>query len=178
MNGSRVAAALLLALLLLPTTTAEEVTLTDGYASVTVDYDPVFHAGEAWFIDPEITGGNASGGYAVEAEFAGTEPRSKALPIDGSVSFSFPGATFHGEAFNVPLELQLVRDGSVVDNITVLIDVSVPPPSDLLWLWGGMTVLWLGIAGYAVWLHRRQAELRRQLESHIAAAPDEGQDGD
>ncbi|MEC8869246.1 MAG: CcmD family protein, partial [Candidatus Thermoplasmatota archaeon] len=84
----------------------------------------------------------------------------------------------HGEAFNVPLELQLVHDGSVVDNMTVLIDVSVPPPSDLLWLWGGMTVLWLGIAAYAVWLHRRQAELRRQLESHIAAAPDEGQDGD
>jgi|TARA_B100000959_G_scaffold72355_1_gene76756 CcmD family protein len=174
-NGSRVAAALLLALLLLPTTTAEEVTLTDGNASVTVGYDPVFHAGETWFIDLEVTGGD---GYAVKAEFANGESRSKALPTDGSVSFSFPGATFHDEAFNVPLELQLVHDGSVVDNMTVLIDVSVPPPSDLLWLWGGMTVLWLGIAGYAVWLHRRQAELRRQLESHIAAAPDEGQDGD
>ena len=48
----------------------------------------------------------------------------------------------------------------------------------LLWLWGGMTVFWLGIAGYAGWLHRRQAELRRQLESHIAAAPDGGEDGD
>jgi CcmD family protein len=170
-----VAAALLLALLLLPTTTAEEVTLTDGNASVTVGYDPVFHAGETWLIDLEVKGGD---GYAVKEEFANGGSRSKALPTDGSVSFSFPGATFHDEAFNVPLELQLVHDGSVVDNMTVLIDVSVPPPSDLLWLWGGMTVLWLGIAGYAVWLHRRQAELRRQLESHIAAAPDEGQDGD
>ena len=174
MNRTRMAAALLLTLLL-PTAIAEDVTLTDGSASVTVSYDPVFRAGEAWFIDLEVTGGD---GYTVEAEFAGVEPRSKVLPADGSVSFSFPGATFHGEAFNVLLELQLVHDGSVVDNMTVLIDVSVPPPSDLLWLWGGMTVLWLGIAGYAVWLHRRQAELRRQLESHIVAAPDGGQDGD
>ncbi|MEC9336721.1 MAG: hypothetical protein VYC68_04385, partial [Candidatus Thermoplasmatota archaeon] len=140
------AAALLLALLLLPTTTAEDVTLTDGSASVTVSYDPVFRAGEAWFIDLEVTNGD---GYAVEAEFANAELRSKALPADGSVSFSFPGATFHGEEFNVPLALQLVHNGSVVDNMTVSIDISVPPPSDLLWLWGGMTVLWLGIAGYA-----------------------------
>ena len=174
MSGSRVAAALLLALLLLPTASAEEVTLTDGNASVTVSYDPVFRAGEAWFIDLAVTDGD---GYSVEAEFEGVEPRAKLLPADGSASFSFPGATFHGEAFNVPLELQLLHDDDVVDNVTILIDVSVPPPSDLQWLWGGMTVFWLGIAGYAGWLHRRQAELRRQLESHIAAARDGGQDG-
>ena len=68
MSGSRVAAALLLALLLLPTAAAEEVTLTDGNASVTVSYDPVFRAGEAWFIDLAVTGGD---GYSVEAEFEG-----------------------------------------------------------------------------------------------------------
>ena len=169
------AAALLLALLLLPTAAAEEVTLTDGNASVAVSYDPVFRAGEAWFIDLVVENGD---GYTVEAEFAGAEPRSKKLPAGGSASFSFPGATFHGEAFNVPLELRLLHGGDVVDNVTVSIDVSVPPPSDLQWLWGGMTVFWMGIAGYAGWLHWRQAELRRQLESHIAAAPDGGQDED
>ena len=169
------AAALLLALLLLPTSAAEEVTFPDGNASVAVSYDPVFRAGEAWFIDLAVTGGD---GYSVEAEFEGVEPRAKLLPADGSASFSFPGATFHGEAFNVPLELRLVHDGSVMDNVIVSIDVSIPPPSDLQWLWGGMTVFWLGIAAYVGWLHRRQAELRRQLESHIAAAPDGGEDGD
>ena len=169
------AAALLLALLLLPTSAAEEVTFTDGNASVAVSYDPVFRAGEAWFIDLVVENGD---GYTVEAEFAGAEPRSKKLPAGGSASFSFPGATFHGEAFNVPLELRLLHGGDVVDNVTVSIDVSVPPLSDLQWLWGGMTVFWMGIAGYAGWLHWRQAELRRQLESHIAAAPDGGQDED
>ena len=169
------AAALLLALLLLPTSAAEEVTFTDGNASVAVSYDPVFRAGEAWFIDLVVENGD---GYTVEAEFPGAEPRSKKLPAGGSASFSFPGATFHGEAFNVPLELRLLHGGDVVDNVTVSIDVSVPPPSDLQWLWGGMTVFWMGIAGYAGWLHWRQAELRRQLESHIAAAPDGGQDED
>ena len=174
MSGAR-AAAFLLALLLLPSAAAETVTLIDGDASVTVSYDPVFRTGEAWFIDLVVENGD---GYTVEAEFSGAEPRSKALPADGETSFSFPGATFHGEAFNVPLELRLLRDGSVVANTTVEIDVSVPPAEDLLWLWGGMTVFWLGIAAYAGWLHRRQAELRRQLESHIAAAPDGGEDGE
>ena len=41
----------------------------------------------------------------------------------------------------------------------------------------GEYAFWLGIAAYAGWLHHRQAELRRQLESHIAAAPDGGEDG-
>ena len=174
MSGAR-AAAFLLALLLLPSAAAETVTLIDGDASVAVSYDPVFRTGEAWFIDLEVENGD---GYTVEAEFSGAEPRSKALPAAGGASFSFPGATFHGEAFNVPLELRLLRDGSVVANTTVEIDVSVPPAEDLLWLWGGMTVFWLGIAAYAGWLHRRQTALRRQLESHIAAAPDGGEDGD
>lgn len=176
MSGARVAAAaLLIVLLIMPTTAAETVTLTDGDANVTVSYDPVFRTGEVWFIDLVVENGD---GYTAEAEFAGAEPRSKALPAAGEASFSFPGATFHGEAFNVPLELRLLRDGSTVANTTVEIDVSVPPAEDLLWLWGGMTVFWLGIAGYAGWLHRRQAELRRQLESHIAAAPAGGEDGE
>ena len=126
-------------------------------------------------IDLEVENGD---GYTVEAEFSGVELRSKALLVAGGASFSFPGATFHSEAFNVPLELRLLHDGNVVANMMVEIDVSVPPAEDLLWLWGGMTVFWLGIAGYAGWLHRRQAELRRQLESHIAAARGGGQDGD
>ena len=175
MSGARVALALALALLLLPSAAAETVTLTDGDASVSVSYNPVFRTGEAWFIDLEVENGD---GYTVEAEFSGSELRSKALPVAGGASFSFPGATFHSEAFNVPLELRLLHGGDVVDNVTVSIDVSVPPPSDLQWLWGGMTVFWLGIAAYAGWLHRRQAELRRQLESHIAAARDGGQDED
>ena len=175
MSGARVALVLALALLLLPSAAAETVTLTNGDASVSVSYNPVFRTGEAWFIDLEVENGD---GYTVEAEFSGAELRSKALPVAGGASFSFPGATFHSEAFNVPLELRLLRDGNVVANMTVEIDVSVPPAEDLLWLWGGMTVFWLGIAGYAGWLHRRQAELRRQLESHIAAAPDGGEDGD
>ena len=174
MSGAR-AAAFLLALLLLPSAAAETVTLIDGDVSVAVSYDPIFRTGEAWFIDLVVENGD---GYTVEAEFSGAELRSKALPVAGGASFSFPGATFHSEAFNVPLELRLLRDGSIVTNTTVEIDVSVPPAEDLLWLWGGMTVFWLGIAGYAGWLHRRQAELRRQLESHIAAAPDGGEDGD
>ena len=174
MSGAR-AAAFLLALLRLPSAAAETVTLIDEDASVAVSYDPVFRTGEAWFIDLVVENGD---GYMVEAAFSGAAPRSKALPANGETSFSFPGATFHGEAFNVPLELRLLRDGSVVANTTVEIDVSVPPAEDLLWLWGGMTVFWLGIAAYAGWLHRRQAELRRQLESHIAAAPDGGEDGE
>ncbi|MAH16998.1 MAG: hypothetical protein CL960_00650 [Euryarchaeota archaeon] len=175
MSGARIAVALLVALLIMPSAAAETVTLTDGDASVAVSYDPVFRTGEAWFIDLVVENGD---GYTVEAEFAGAEPRSKALPAAGEASFSFPGATFHGEAFNVPLELRLLRDGSTVASTTVEIDVSVPPAEDLLWLWGGMTVFWLGIAAYAGWLHRRQAELRRQLESHIAAAPAGGKDGE
>ncbi len=175
MSGARAVVVLTLALLLMPSAAAETVTLTDGDASVSVSYDPVFRAGEAWFIDLEVENGD---GYTVEAEFSGAEPRSKALPADGETSFSFPGATFHGEAFNVPLELRLVHGGNTVASTTVEVDVSVPPAEDLLWLWGGMTVFWLGIAGYAGWLHQRQAELRRQLESHIAAAPDGGRDGE
>ncbi len=147
-------------LLLLPTAAAERVTLRDGDTALTVDYDLVFETDEIYYLDFTVANGS---GYRVEVELPDTAPRHRDLPGNGTASLSFPGATYREARYNQPLEVRLLRDGEVRANATVEFNVHVPPAGDLAHLWGAMTLLWAGVAGYVAWLHILQRRLSVRL---------------
>ncbi|MED6305430.1 MAG: hypothetical protein VX898_00670, partial [Candidatus Thermoplasmatota archaeon] len=79
---------------------------------------------------------------------------------------SFSGSTFVSEKFDFDLNLTITQsqDGTVVANSTFSIYINAPSDDDMFYLWGGMTVFWVAIGAYVLYLSSKVGELRNKVE--------------
>ena len=130
-------------------------------------YNSLFTIGENWFVVFHITSADID--YGIDLSFEGGNSASLTIPngsSDYTDSVSFPGSTFVSEKFDFNLYLTITQsqDGKVVANSTFKIDINKPTEDDMIYLWGGMTVFWIAIGSYVLYLSIKFKELRNKVE--------------
>jgi len=130
-------------------------------------YNSLFTIGENWFVVFHIT--SIEDDYNLELTFEDGNSKSLTLP-EGSSNYtdsvSFSGSTFMSEKFNYNLDLRITQsqDGEIIANSTFKIDINKPSDDDMFYLWGGMTVFWVAIGSYTLYLSGKFRELSNKLE--------------
>ena len=132
-----------------------------------VYYNSLFTIGENWFVVFHVTG--TDNDYDVDLSFEDGNSKSLTLPGGSSNytdSVSFSGSTFASEKFDFNLHLTITQSqgGEVVANSTFKIDINEPSDDDMFYLWGGMTVFWVAIGAYVMYLSNRFRELNKKVE--------------
>ena len=132
-----------------------------------VYYNSLFTIGENWFIVFHVT--STDNDYDVDLSFEDGNSKSLVLPSDSSNytdSVSFAGSSFTSEKFNFDLHLTITQSqgGEVVANSTFKIDINKPSDDDMFYLWGGMTVFWVAIGAYVLYLSNQFKELAKKVE--------------
>ena len=132
-----------------------------------VYYNSLFTIGENWFIVFHVT--STDDDYDVDLSFEDGNSKSLVLLGDSSDytdSVSFAGSSFTSEKFNFDLHLTITQSqsGEVVANSTFKIDINKPSDDDMFYLWGGMTVFWVAIGAYVLYLSNQFKELAKKVE--------------
>ena len=138
----------------------------DNGAQITFYYDSVFEIGTNWFLILE--GSNMEGYWNFIFEFGDGLSREAHLESRDEFpesqqrnnSISFPGSTFSEEEFHKSLFVNVTdENGILIDSFALVIHINKPPAEDMIYLWGGMTVFWLGIGTYVIFLSNKFQEL-------------------
>jgi hypothetical protein len=157
--------------------TAEWVNSTDW----TFYYDSVFTIGDTWFLiflrgetegsgNPETIRFEFENGPAkVITDFDEYVDKNGAAD-NGSISF--PGTTFTEESFHNVFYINFTRtneeNGQTFEvaksfELEIQINENPSPANDLVYLWGGMTVFWLSIGLYIIYISNKLRELSDKI---------------
>ena len=129
-------------------------------------YDSVFNIGTNWFIIIESEATHFHGNILFD--FGNNLTKSIDVNLgEGALvqkmengSISFPGSTFSDEEFNRLLYINFTEDDEgQTDSFQLKIQINKPPADDMIYLWGGMTVFWISIGAYNLFLSKRLREL-------------------
>ena len=124
-------------------------------------YNDVFNIGTNWYIIFDYPVNNAN--KTVTFEFI--EGTTKVHTYDNSKvtdSISFSGSTFSEEKFNLVLKVIITNDDNSTTDFELSIDVNKPQADDLFYLWGGMTVFWVSIGAYVLYMSSKLTQLREK----------------
>jgi len=133
-------------------------------------YDSVFNIGTNWFIIVESQA-TSFNGY-ISFEFGNNLTKSIDVNLGSGAlvqkmengSISFPGSTFSDEEFNRILYINFTEDDrGQTDSFQLKIQINKPPADDMIYLWGGMTVFWIAIGSYTLFLSNRFRELDNKM---------------
>ena len=58
------------------------------------------------------------------------------------------------------LKIAIEGEGGMKNEFNLSVDINKPPADDLLYLWGGMTVFWLSIGAYVIYMSSKLTRLR------------------
>lgn len=135
----------------------------DGGTWHTFYYNNVFNIGTNWYIIFDYPSGKSDD--TISFEFAtGLSKLHVYDPDKETDSISFSGSSFTEEIFNLELYVNITgpegSDGEFVLNI----HVNKPPAADTLYLWGGMTVFWVAIGSYSLYLSNKLKDLSKMME--------------
>ena len=122
-------------------------------------YDEVFNIGSNWYIIFEYPEDNANTTISFEFD-SGV---SKIHSYDNNLvtdSISFSGSSFSEENLNMNLKITIEGEGGMKKGFNLSVDINKPPADDLLYLWGGMTVFWLSIGAYVIYMSSKLTRLR------------------
>ena len=134
----------------------------DSGAQITLYYDSVFEIGKNWFL---ILEGNSmeeywnfifefEDGLSREAHLEDRDEFPESQQRNNSISF--PGSTFSEEEFHKSLFVNVTdENGTLINSFVLKIHINKPPAGDMIYLWGGMTVFWLGIGTYVIYLSNK-----------------------
>jgi len=134
----------------------------------TFHYDSIFTIGDNWFIIFEREG--PSNPDSITFEFA--KGPSKITDFDNNVtkvtsgSISFPGSSFIDESFHNVFYINFTTnrgDGELFSSYELEIQINKPAADDLVYLWGGMTVFWLSIGLYVLYISNKFRELSDKI---------------
>ena len=134
----------------------------------TFHYDSVFTIGDNWFIIFEREG--SSSPDSITFEFANgpsktiINPNNSDSAENGSISFS--GSSFIEESFHNVFYINFTRngeDGEIFSSYEFEIQINKPPADDLIYLWGGMTIFWLSIGLYVLYISNKFHELSGKI---------------
>ena len=130
----------------------------------TIFYDNVFEIGNTWFIIFEY--GTAHSGGTISFEFLSGPGKNTTLESfeEGIVedSASFSGSIFAEEIPHEKIYINFTRSDRDSPSWSVELDIFVnkPPADDLFYLWGGMTVFWVAIGAYVLYISSKFTKLR------------------
>ena len=131
-------------------------------------YDSVFEIGTNWFIIFEER--EMEGYYNFKFEFENELSKSAHLEdrdAYGDVtnnSISFSGSTFSEEIFHKSLFVNITdEENKLVGYFVLEIHINKPPAEDLVFLWSGMTVFWLSIGLYVLYISSKFHELSEKI---------------
>tara|TARA_Y100001936_G_C15998391_1_gene626436 strand:+ start:438 stop:1052 length:615 start_codon:yes stop_codon:yes gene_type:complete len=135
-------------------------------------YDSVFNIGSNWFIIFEGRGVE----HYFDFNFEFDENLSKEAHLEGgndmkdeenyiyNNSISFSGSTFSEEVFHKLLFVNITHEeGKSAGSFVLKIHINKPPSEDLVFLWGGMTVFWVAIGAYTLYISNKFRDLSNKL---------------
>ena len=134
-------------------------------------YDAIFNIGSNWFVIVESDSTFFNGNITIE--FGNSLSKSIEVNLGNgqgltekmeNASVSFSGSSFSEEEFNRILYINFTEDseGPIV-SFQLKIHINKPPAEDMLYLWGGMTVFWLSIGLYVLYISNKFRELSDKI---------------
>ena len=133
-----------------------------NHEQFTFYYDSVFEIGTNWFLILE--GKNMEEYWNFIFEFGDGLTREAHLEDRDEFpesqqrnnSISFPGSTFSEEEFHKSLFVNVTdEDGNLINSFVLVIHINKAPAEDMIYLWGGMTVFWIGLGSYVIYLSNK-----------------------
>ena len=123
-------------------------------------FNEVFNIGTNWYIIFDYPESNNNDSI----EFAFVDGPSKVhtyneAEVTDSVSFS--GSSFSEEKFNLVLNVK-INGNNTSNEFELSIDINKPPADDLFYLWGGMTIFWVSIGAYVLYISSKLTQLRER----------------
>lgn len=129
-------------------------------AGHTFYYNEVFNIGTNWYIIFDYPSNNTN--ETITFDFG--NGINKVHTYDNSKvtdSISFSGSSFSEESLNLVLSIKISND-ELIDEFNLSIDINKPPAEDMFYLWGGMTVFWVSIGAYVLYISSRLTQLREK----------------
>ena len=134
-------------------------------------YDSVFNIGTNWFVIIESEATKFQGNILFDFGDNLTKSIDVNLGSGASIeklkngSISFPSSTFSEEEFNRILYINFTDDnGNPIDSFQLKIQINKPPADDMVYLWGGMTIFWIAVGTYTLFLSNKLRELKDKME--------------
>ena len=135
----------------------------DGGTWHTFYYNEVFNIGTNWYLIFDYPSGKSDSN--ISFEFAtGLSKVHVYDPDKETDSISFPGSSFTEEIFNLELYVNITGPDGSDGEFVLNIQVNKPPADDMLYLWGGMTVFWVAVGSYVLYLSNKLNELNSKVE--------------
>ena len=135
----------------------------DGGTWHTFYYNEVFNIGTNWYIIFDYPSGKSDDN--ISFEFATGLSKVHVYDSDKETdSISFPGSSFTEEIFNLELYVNITGPDGSDGQFVLNIQVNKPPADDMLYLWGGMTVFWVAIGSYVLYLSNKLNKLNSKME--------------
>ena len=130
----------------------------DGGTWHTFYYDNIFNIGTNWYIIFDYPSGKSDG--TISFEFStGLSKVHVYDPDKETDSVSFSGSSFTEEIFNLVLYVNITGPEGPEGGFVLEIHVNKPSAEDMVYLWGGMTVFWIAIGAYTLFLSNKFREL-------------------
>ncbi len=130
-----------------------------GTMGHTFHYDEVFNIGTNWYIIFDYPENNTN--KTITFEFS--TGINKVHDYDNDLvtdSVSFSGSAFSEEKLNLVLNVIITDIDNSTSDFNLNIDINKPPADDLFYLWGGMTVFWIAIGAYVLYISSKLTKLR------------------
>ena len=133
-------------------------------------YDSIFTIGSNWYIIFERDGG-VQNPETITFSFV-DGPNKKITGFDeapkpDNSSISFSGSSFIKESFHNVFYINFTSTGDqgqeVLWSYELEIQINKPPADDLVYLWGGMTIFWLSIGLYVLYISNKFRELSDKI---------------
>ena len=135
----------------------------DGGTWHTFYYNEVFNIGTNWYIIFDYPSGKSDDN--ISFEFSTGLSKVHVYDSDKETdSISFPGSSFTEEIFNLELYVNITGPDGSDGQFVLNIQVNKPPADDMLYLWGGMTVFWVAIGSYVLYLSNKLNKLNSKME--------------
>ena len=130
----------------------------DSGAWHTFYYDNIFNIGTNWYIIFDYPFGKNDD--TISFEFSTGLGKVHVYDPDKEPdSVSFSGSSFTEETFNLELFVNITGSDEIEGAFVLEIHVNKPSAEDMMYLWGGMTVFWIAIGAYTLFLSNRLREL-------------------
>ena len=121
-------------------------------------YDNIFNIGTNWYIIFDYPFGKNDD--TISFEFSTGLGKVHVYDPDKETdSVSFSGSSFTEETFNLELFVNITGSDEVEGAFVLEIHVNKPSAEDMIYLWGGMTVFWIAIGAYTLFLSNKFREL-------------------
>ena len=121
-------------------------------------YDNIFNIGTNWYIIFDYPSGQSDD--TISFEFSTGLSKTHVYDSDKETdSISFSGSSFTEEIFNLELYVNITGPDGPEGAFVLEIHVNKPSAEDMVYLWGGMTVFWIAIGAYTLFLSNRLREL-------------------